>query len=67
LSALQSGKVCSVNTLRPCSLIETAKVNGLEPYAYLRYVFTQLPRAQTVADIEVLLPGNLEKDQIKAN
>ena len=49
------------------SLIETAKVNGLEPYAYLRYVFTQLPRAQTVADIEVLLPGNLEKDQIKAN
>jgi hypothetical protein len=25
------------------SLIETAKLNGLEPYAYLRYLFAQLP------------------------
>lgn len=38
------------------SLIETAKANGLEPYAYLRRVFTELPRATTVADIEALLP-----------
>ena len=38
------------------SLIETAKVNGLEPYAYLRRVFTLLPAATTVADIEALLP-----------
>jgi hypothetical protein len=47
------------------SLIETAKANGLEPYAYLRFLFTELPKAQTVDDIEALLPGNLEKDQIK--
>jgi transposase len=38
------------------SLIETAKLNGLEPYRYLRHVFTELPRAQTLADIEQLLP-----------
>ena len=38
------------------SLIETAKANGLEPYAYLRRVFTLLPAATTVADIEALLP-----------
>ena len=38
------------------SLIETAKANGLEPYAYLRRVFTLLPQATTVADIEALLP-----------
>jgi transposase len=48
------------------SLIETAKANGLEPYAYLRHVFTELPKADTVETIEVLLPGNLEKDQINA-
>ena len=38
------------------SLIETAKANGLEPYAYLRRVFRLLPAATTVADIEALLP-----------
>jgi len=47
------------------SLIETAKANGLEPYAYLRYLFAELPKAETVAAIEALLPGNLGKDQIK--
>jgi hypothetical protein len=47
------------------SLIETAKANGLEPYAYLRYLFTELPKAGTVEAIESLLPGNLNKDQIK--
>jgi len=38
------------------SLIETAKANGLEPYAYLKTVFTVLPQAQSVEDIEALLP-----------
>ena len=41
------------------SLIETAKANNLEPYAYLRRVFTALPAATTVADIEALLPWAL--------
>ena len=46
------------------SLIETAKANGLEPYAYLRHVFTELPKAETVEAIEVLQPGNM--NQIEA-
>jgi transposase len=46
------------------SLIETAKANALDPYAYLRYVFTELPRAETLEAIEALLPGNIAKDQI---
>lgn len=40
-------------------LIETAKANGCEPYAYLRRVFTDLPRARTLAEIDALLPWNL--------
>ena len=41
------------------SLIETAKACGLEPYAYLRHVFTELPKATTLAEIEALLPWNV--------
>ncbi|MEM5529397.1 transposase domain-containing protein, partial [Gammaproteobacteria bacterium AS21] len=40
------------------SIIETAKANGLEPYAYLRRLFTQLPLADTIEDIDKLLPWN---------
>lgn len=47
------------------SLIETAKANGLEPYAYLRHLFTHLPGAESVEDFEALLPGNIEKNQIR--
>jgi transposase len=47
------------------SLIETAKANGLEPYAYLRYLFTELPQALTVNAIEALLPANLNANQLK--
>lgn len=46
------------------SLIETAKVNGLEPYAYLRKVFTELPKANAVEAIEALLPGDINMNQI---
>ena len=42
------------------SLIETAKANGLDPYAYLRHVFTELPKAQSLAEIEALLPTRIE-------
>lgn len=38
------------------SLIETAKANGLEPYQYLKMIFTELPKAKTVEQIEALLP-----------
>ncbi len=42
------------------SIIETAKANGLEPYAYLRTLFTRLPSCETVEDFERLLPWNVE-------
>ncbi|MEQ3633720.1 IS66 family transposase [Thalassolituus sp.] len=42
------------------SIIETAKANELEPYAYLRTVLTRLPHCETVEDIEKLLPENIE-------
>ena len=41
------------------SLVQCAKANGLEPYAYLRRVFTELHRAQSLGDIEALLPTRL--------
>ena len=43
------------------SLIETAKLNGLEPYSYLHTLLSKLPYAKTVEDIEALLPWNLTK------
>jgi hypothetical protein len=42
------------------SLIETAKANGLEPYAYLRHIFKKLPLAQTEQDFKDLLPYNMD-------
>ena len=42
------------------SLVQTAKANRLEPYAYLRHVFTELPKAQSLQDIEALLPYNVD-------
>jgi transposase len=46
------------------SVIETAKAHGLEPYAYLRLVFTELPRATTLADFEALLPRHLDRTRL---
>jgi hypothetical protein len=39
------------------SLVQTARANELEPYAYLRRLFAELPAAQTVEQIEALLPA----------
>ncbi|VAW79458.1 Mobile element protein [hydrothermal vent metagenome] len=61
-SASVKGVTASANLY---SLIETAKANGLEPYAYLRYLFTALPKAETVEVIEALLPGNVDPGQIR--
>lgn len=41
------------------SLVQTAKANGLEPYAWLRRVMRDLPAAKTVEAVEALLPWNL--------
>jgi transposase len=42
------------------SVIETAKANGIEPYAYLRHIFTELPKASRLEEIEKLLPHRVE-------
>lgn len=49
------------------SLIETAKANGIEPYAYLKMLFTDLPNAATVDDVEALLPiAPINAEQVAA-
>jgi len=42
------------------SLIETAKANGLEPYAYLHHVLQHIAVADTLEKIEALLPWNMK-------
>jgi transposase len=46
------------------SVIETAKANGLEPFMYLRALFTQLPSCKTVEDYELLLPWNIKLENV---
>ena len=37
----------------------------LEPCAYLRHVFTHLPRATTVEDVEALLAWNVDPETLR--
>ncbi len=48
------------------SVIETAKANDLEPYAYLRYLFEKLPLAKNDDEIRVLLPDRIKKTEISS-
>jgi len=41
------------------SLLQTCKVNRIEPYRYLAALFTALPLAKTADDFEVLLPWRI--------
>lgn len=36
----------------------TARANGIEPCAYLNFLFENLPAAETVDALEALLPWN---------
>lgn len=56
-SASQKGATASASLY---SLIETAKANHLNEYAYLKYIFTELPKATCLEDYERLLPWNVE-------
>jgi transposase len=40
---------------------ETAQLNGVNVYAYFKWVFTRLPVAQGEADLDALLPWNVAK------
>ena len=46
------------------SLIETAKANGLEPYAYLRFLFEKLPLANSTSELKALLPHYIHRRQL---
>jgi transposase len=48
------------------SLIETAKANGLEPYHYLRYIFTKLPFATAQDDYRSLSPKHLDREDFRS-
>jgi transposase len=52
-SSSPSGARASANLY---SLIETAKANGMDPYSYLAEVFEKLPAANTLDEIQTLLP-----------
>ena len=41
------------------SLLQTCKVNGVDPYRYLAALFTALPMAKTADDYEALLPWRI--------
>ena len=41
------------------SLIETCKANKVEPYAYLRTVLAAIPSAQTIDELEQLMPYHI--------
>jgi len=51
------GAVASANLY---SLVETCKANGVEPHAYLTFLFERLPHLKTVKDYEEMLPWNLK-------
>ena len=60
-AATPKGAVASANLY---SLVESAKANGLSPSHYLQHIFTVLPDAQNLEDIEALLPWNV-KDVVR--
>jgi len=61
-SDTQRGATASANLY---SLIETAKINRLNDYAYLKYIFAELPGCQTDKDIERLLPWNVDRSIVQ--
>lgn len=48
------------------SLVITARANGIEPYDYLKRVFSELPKADSIEDIERLLPVRFLESQSSA-
>jgi hypothetical protein len=43
------------------SLIESAKLNEIDPYKYLLHIFRELPKCTKIEDFEKLLPYNLNQ------
>ncbi len=53
----QAGATASANLY---SLTETAKANGVNPYEYLKLVFTRLPNMTTKDNLDELMPWNVK-------
>lgn len=47
------------------TLVESAKANGLEPWAYLNYLFEKLPTAKSEQALLALLPQNSKMEDLK--
>jgi len=47
------------------TLVETAKANNLEPWAYLNYLFENLPAAKSEQALLALLPQYLKIEDLK--
>lgn len=47
------------------TLVESAKANQLEPWAYLNYLFDRLPAAKSEQALQELLPQNLKMEDLK--
>jgi len=47
------------------SLIETAKANQIEPYAYIQFVLNRIADANTVEKLEELLPWNVPMEKVE--
>ena len=58
-SDTQAGAHASANLY---SLIETAKANGIEPHAYLTWLYAQLPHATRLEHFEAMLPWNVKTE-----
>lgn len=46
------------------SILQTARGNGFEPYAYMRTLLTELPMAKTLEQIEMLLPHKIDPKRL---
>lgn len=47
------------------SLLETAKMNDLEPYDYFKYILEKIPISKNEEELEKLLPMHLNPEDIK--
>ncbi|XOV90526.1 MAG: IS66 family transposase [Pseudomonadota bacterium] len=46
------------------SLIETARANGLNTYAYLKHLFTMLPNCSSDDELQALLPWHVDRETL---
>ena len=49
------------------SLVESAKANQLEPYAYIGYILDHIGTADTLEKMEALLPWNVTLERVEKN